>query len=75
MNKTVNLSDRQLCLLSNSAIQLTHLVEKIASNRIANIAATEFLETLRLISEVNDTILTEVRYNIDVTQVENEIEN
>ena len=64
------LNDRQLCLLSNSVLQLKVLVEKMANNQLQK---EEFLEVLGLINEANDAILMEIEYNIDLVEVENEL--
>lgn len=64
----VLLNDRQLCLLSNSVLQLKELVEKMATNQLQK---EEFLEILGLISHSNEAIMTEVEYGIDLIEVEN----
>ena len=64
----VLLNDRQLCLLSNSVLQLKELVEKMASQELTK---EEFLEVLGLISDSNEAIMTEVEYGIDLIEVEN----
>ena len=64
----VLLNDRQLCLLSNSVLQLKELVEKLVSQ---DLTKEELLEVLSLISDSNEAIMMEVEYGIDLVEVEN----
>jgi len=66
------LNERQICLLSNSAIQYNSLVEKVASKQISR---AELVEALAEIENVVNCLRIEIEYGLDVTEVESNIAN
>jgi hypothetical protein len=66
----MDLSDRQLTLLANSALELTSLV-----NNNVEVPYKQFTETLRLIEEALETVRIEVLYSIELPSVDGDTVN
>jgi hypothetical protein len=66
------LNDRQLCLLSNSAIEFKTLIEKIVSKQVSKL---ELMEALSEFEAVTSCIRMELDHGFDIIEIESQIAN
>lgn len=63
------LTDRQLCLLSSSALEIKSLLDKAVSQTLTH---AELLVALDALESSANCIKTEIQHGFEVTDVENE---
>jgi hypothetical protein len=65
--KTLQLTDRQLCLLSSSALELKNVLEKAVKQELS---MSELVDALKLLETATSCILLEVKHDFEITDVE-----